>query len=61
MVGTIGVAFVLYTWFGRVPAEPKPPHAAAGGLRRDDGHHLDARAGRRAALQLFMLPQKLPR
>ena len=49
--GTIGVAFVLYTWFGRVPAEPKKPRAAAGvfwgAMTR---HHLDAGAGRRAAV-----------
>ena len=48
---SIGVAFVLYTWLGRVPAEPKKPRRRGRRiLGRADGHHVDAGAGRRAAL-----------
>ena len=60
MVGTIGVAFVLYTWLGRVPAEPKPPRAAAGvfwGAMTGITSTL-AQAGA-PPFQVFMLPQKL--
>ena len=60
MVGVIGVAFVLYTWFGRVPAEPKPPRVAAGvfwGAMTGITSTL-AQAGA-PPFQLFMLPQKL--
>ncbi len=60
MVGTIGLAFVLYTWFGRVPAEPKKPRAAAGvfwGAMTGITSTL-AQAGA-PPFQLFMLPQKL--
>ena len=62
MVGTIGVAFVLYTWLGRVPAEPKKPHAATGvvcGALTGFTSTL-AQAGA-PPYQLFMLPQKLPK
>ena len=60
MVGTIGVAFVLYTWFGRVPAEPKKPRAVAGvfwGAMTGITSTL-AQAGA-PPYQVFMLPQKL--
>jgi len=60
MVGTIGVAFVLYTWLGRVPAEPKQPKAAAGvfwGAMTGITSTL-AQAGA-PPFQVFMLPQKL--
>lgn len=60
MVGTIGVAFVLYTWLGRVPAEPKKPKAAAGvfwGALSGITSTL-AQAGA-PPFQVFMLPQKL--
>jgi uncharacterized membrane protein YfcA len=60
MVGTIGVAFVLYTWLGRVPAKPKPPKAAAGifwGALTGITSTL-AQAGA-PPFQIFMLPQKL--
>ena len=60
MVGVIGVAFVLYTWLGRVPAEPKQPKAAAGvfwGAMTGITSTL-AQAGA-PPFQLFMLPQKL--
>src|SRR5262245_25420567 len=30
MVGLIGAAFVLYVWFGKVPAEARRPSAASG-------------------------------
>ena len=56
----IGVAFVLYTWLGRVPAEPKKPHAAAGvfwGAMTGITSTL-AQAGA-PPFQMFMLPQKL--
>ncbi len=60
MVGVIGVSFVLYTWLGRVPAEPRRPHAATGVF-------CGALAGFTSTLaqagappyQVFMLPQKL--
>jgi uncharacterized membrane protein YfcA len=60
MVGTIGVSFVLYTWLGRVPAEPKPPKATAGvfwGALTGITSTL-AQAGA-PPFQIFMLPQKL--
>ncbi len=60
MVGVIGVAFVLYTWLGRVPAEPKQPNAAAGvfwGAMTGITSTL-AQAGA-PPFQVFMLPQKL--
>ena len=60
MVGVIGVAFVLYTWLGRVPAEPKQPKAAAGvfwGAMTGITSTL-AQAGA-PPFQVFMLPQKL--
>lgn len=60
MVGVIGVAFVLYTWLGRVPAEPKKPHAAAGvfwGAMTGITSTL-AQAGA-PPFQVFILPQKL--
>jgi uncharacterized membrane protein YfcA len=60
MVGTIGVAFVLYSWFGRVPAEPRKPRAAAGvfwGAMTGITSTL-AQAGA-PPYQVFMLPQKL--
>ena len=60
MVGGIGVAFVLYTWLGRVPAEPKRPSAAAGvfwGAMTGITSTL-AQAGA-PPFQMFMLPQKL--
>jgi uncharacterized membrane protein YfcA len=62
MVGTIGVAFVLYTWLGRVPAEPKPPRATAGvfwGALAGFTSTL-AQAGA-PPYQVFVLPQKLPK
>ncbi len=60
MVGTIGVAFVLYTWLGRIPAEPKRPQAVAGvfwGAMTGITSTL-AQAGA-PPFQVFMLPQKL--
>ena len=60
MVGTIGVAFVLYTWLGRVPAEPKKPRVASGifwGAMTGITSTL-AQAGA-PPFQVFMLPQKL--
>ena len=60
MVGIIGVAFVLYTWLGRVPAQPKKPRAAAGvfwGALTGITSTL-AQAGA-PPYQMFMLPQKL--
>jgi uncharacterized protein len=60
MVGSIGVAFVLYTWLGRVPAQPKKPRAAAGvfwGALTGITSTL-AQAGA-PPYQIFMLPQKL--
>lgn len=60
MVGGIGVAFVLYTWLGRVPAEPRPPNAAAGvfwGALTGITSTL-AQAGA-PPYQIFVLPQKL--
>jgi uncharacterized membrane protein YfcA len=60
MVGTIGVVFVLYSWFGRVPAEPRKPRAAAGvfwGALTGITSTL-AQAGA-PPYQVFMLPQKL--
>jgi uncharacterized protein len=60
MVGVIGIVFVLYIWFGRVPAEPKRPHAAAGvfwGALSGITSTL-AQAGA-PPFQVFMLPQKL--
>jgi uncharacterized membrane protein YfcA len=62
MVGIIGVVFVLYTWFGRVPAEPKKPRAAAGvfwGAMTGITSTL-AQAGA-PPFQVFMLPQRLPK
>jgi uncharacterized membrane protein YfcA len=62
MVGVIGVVFVLYTWFGRVPAEPKKPRAAAGvfwGAMTGITSTL-AQAGA-PPFQVFMLPQRLPK
>ncbi len=46
MVFVIGIVFVLYIWFGRVPAEAEA--TTRGGRRvlgRVVGHHLDAGAG----------------
>jgi uncharacterized membrane protein YfcA len=60
MVGVIGVSFVLYTWLGRVPAEPKRPKAAAGvfwGALSGFTSTL-AQAGA-PPFQVFVLPQKL--
>jgi uncharacterized membrane protein YfcA len=60
MVGVIGVAFVLYTWLGRVPAEPKKPRAAAGvfwGAMTGITSTL-AQAGA-PPFQVFILPQRL--
>ena len=60
MVGVIGVAFVLYTWLARVPAEPKKPNAVAGvfwGAMTGITSTL-AQAGA-PPFQVFMLPQKL--
>ena len=60
MVGVIGVTFVLYTWLGRVPAEPRKPRAAAGvfwGAMTGITSTL-AQAGA-PPFQVFMLPQKL--
>lgn len=62
MVGVIGVTFVLYTWLGRVPAEPKKPHAAAGvfwGTMTGITSTL-AQAGA-PPFQVFILPQRLPK
>ena len=60
MVGVIGVTFVLYTWLGRVPAEPRKPRAAADvfwGAMTGITSTL-AQAGA-PPFQVFMLPQKL--
>lgn len=60
MVGLIGVAFVLYTWFGRVPAEPRRPRAAWGvfwGALSGFTSTL-AQAGA-PPFQIHVLPQKL--
>ena len=60
MVGLIGVAFVLYTWLGRVPAEPHRPRAAAGvfwGALSGFTSTL-AQAGA-PPFQIHILPQKL--
>jgi len=62
MVGAIGVAFVLYTWLARVPAEPKKPRAAAGvfwGTITGITSTL-AQAGA-PPFQVFVLPQRLPK
>jgi uncharacterized membrane protein YfcA len=62
MVGAIGIAFVLYTWLGRVPAEPRRPRAAAGvfwGALSGVTSTL-AQAGA-PPYQVFILPQKLPK
>ena len=51
MIGVIGVGFVLYIWFGRVP----PPRPAERARRRVLGRgprlHLDHRVGRHAAVR----------
>ncbi|MCC6886965.1 MAG: sulfite exporter TauE/SafE family protein [Hyphomicrobiales bacterium] len=60
MVGTIGITFVLYTWFGRVPAEPQRPSIMAGvfwGALSGFTSTL-AQAGA-PPFQVFVLPQKL--
>jgi uncharacterized membrane protein YfcA len=60
LVGLIGVCFVLYTWFGRVPAEPRRPSAASGvfwGAAAGFTSTL-AQAGA-PPFQVHMLPQKL--
>ncbi len=60
MVGVIGVAFVLYTWLGRVPAEPKKPRAAAGVFwaAMTGITSTLAQAGA-PPFQVFILPQRL--
>lgn len=60
MVGSIGLAFVIYAWLGRIPAQPKPPRPAAGifwGALSGFTSTL-AQAGA-PPFQIFMLPQKL--
>src|SRR3954452_23969899 len=59
-VGVIGVAFVLYAWFGRVPAEARRPSAGRGvrwgGLSGFTSTLAQAGA---PPFQIHMLPQRL--
>ena len=60
LVGLIGVAFVLFAWFGRVPTEARRPSAASGifwGAMSGFTSML-AQAGA-PPFQVHMLPQKL--
>jgi len=60
MVGLIGVAFVLYVWFGKVPAEARRPSAGSGvfwGALAGFTSTI-AQAGA-PPFQVHMLPQKL--
>lgn len=60
MVGLIGVCFVLYAWFGRVPAQARRPSAASGvfwGALSGFTSTL-AQAGA-PPFQVHMLPQRL--
>jgi uncharacterized membrane protein YfcA len=60
MVGLIGVCFVLYAWFGRVPAQARRPSAASGvfwGALSGFTSTL-AQAGS-PPFQVHMLPQRL--
>src|SRR4051812_22049615 len=59
-VGLIGIAFVLYTWFGRVPAEPRRPSVASGVFWGGMSGFTStiAQAGA-PPFQVHMLPQKL--
>jgi uncharacterized membrane protein YfcA len=59
-VGVIGVAFVLYAWFGRVPAEARRPSAASGVLWGGLSGFTSTLAQAGAPpFQIHMLPQRL--
>jgi len=60
MVGVIGVCFVLYVWFGRVPGEARRPSAASGVFwgALSGFTSTIAQAGA-PPYQVHMLPQKL--
>jgi len=62
MVGLIGVAFVLYVWFGRVPGEARRPSAGSGVFwgALSGFTSTIAQAGA-PPFQVYMLPQKLDR
>jgi uncharacterized membrane protein YfcA len=60
MVGLIGVTFVLYTWLGRVPAEPRRPGAASGVFWGSLSGFTSTLAQAGAPpYQVHVLPQKL--
>ena len=62
MVGLIGVSFVLYAWFGRLPREARRPSAGAGVFwgALSGFTSTIAQAGA-PPFQVHMLPQKLDR
>ncbi len=59
-IGVIGVAFVLNAWFGRSPAQAKPPNAAAGVFWGGVAGFTSmlAQAGG-PPFQVFTLPQRM--
>jgi len=60
IVGVIGVAFVLYSWFGRVPTEPRRPSEASGVFWGAVSGFTSTLAQAGAPpFQVHMLPQKL--
>ena len=59
-VGVIGVSFVLYAWFGRVPAEARRPSAASGVIWGSLSGFTSTLAQAGAPpFQVHMLPQRL--
>jgi uncharacterized protein len=59
-VGLIGVSFVLYSWFARVPTEPRRPSAASGVFWGSAAGFTSTLAQAGAPpFQVHMLPQKL--
>jgi uncharacterized protein len=59
-VGVIGVSFVLYAWFGRVPAEARRPSAASGVIWGSLSGFTSTLAQAGAPpFQIHMLPQRL--
>ena len=59
-VGVIGVTFVLYNWFARVPKEPRRPSAASGVFWGGAAGFTSTLAQAGAPpFQVHMLPQKL--
>jgi uncharacterized membrane protein YfcA len=61
-VGAIGVAFVLYAWFGGLPIAATRPHALAGVFWGAATGFTSTMAQAGAPpFQVFVLPQRLPK